>query len=100
VVWYNIGEFNSLINPNQIRLAGYDVNDDPFTARDRFGIDCPEQQVFIPFDTTGTVCGFSSCMPTRWEQLHLPVITLFPEQWDPTVDLQSNQFISREENEM
>jgi hypothetical protein len=43
----------ALINPNQLRAYGIDVNDDPFDSSCNFGIE--SEQVLIPFNTMGTV---------------------------------------------
>ena len=45
------------INPNQIRAYGIPINKNPFNAND-LGINTEE--LFIPFDTTGTVVHFES----------------------------------------
>ena len=48
---------HSLINPNQVRAYGIDVNDNPFDTDVPFGIDCNE--VFIPLNAHGMVCTLS-----------------------------------------
>ena len=72
MLWFGTLLPHSLINPNQLRAYGHDVNDDPFDTTRDFGID--SEQVLIPFDTTGTVVHFESRTPTEWEKTHLPVI--------------------------
>jgi hypothetical protein len=49
---------NSLINPNQIRSYGHEVNDYPFDLLCDFGIG--SENTFIPFNITGTVIHFES----------------------------------------
>ena len=60
---------NSHINPNQIWAYGIDVNDDPFDSNRKFGIN--SKDAFIPLDTMGMIVFFESCMPTKWEEMHL-----------------------------
>ena len=61
-----------------------------------FGID--GNDVFIPFDTTGTIVHFESRVPTDWEEKHLPILLLTEETWDPAgIQLGIR---SREQNEM
>ena len=62
-----------MINPNQIRAYDLSINDDPFNANE-LCIDAEE--LFILFDTTGTVVHFESCEPTEWETTHFPVILI------------------------
>jgi hypothetical protein len=49
---------HSLINPNQIRITGIPVNDNPFDLSKPFGIDHPE--VHIPFATDGATVYLTS----------------------------------------
>ena len=79
--WFGTQLDHSLINPNQIRENGLPVYDNPFGGT-QFGIDADD--VHIPFDTTGTIVHFESCVPTDWELKHLPIILLTAETWDPT----------------
>jgi len=80
MLWFGSQMNNSLVNPNQIREYGLPVYDDPF-SKSKFGIDCNE--VFIPFNTTGTIIYFETRAPTEWEVRNLPIITLTGEEWDP-----------------
>ena len=77
MLWFGTKLPNSLINPNQLRAYGLIVNDDPFDNTRQFGID--SENLFIPFDTTGTVVHFDTRVPTEWEKSHLPVILLTGE---------------------
>lgn len=85
MLWFGNQMTNSLINPNQLRAYGLIVNDDPFDHTRDFGID--GDNLFIPFDTTGTVVHFESRTPTNWEKTHLPVILLTGEDWNPTEEV-------------
>jgi hypothetical protein len=72
MLWFGTLVPNSLINPNQLRVYGIRVYDDPFHMTRPFGID--SDHAFIPFDTTtGTVVHFESRVPTEWEKMHLPI---------------------------
>jgi hypothetical protein len=53
---------HSLINPNQIRPFGIDVNDNPFNHRDEFGI--MQGYYFFEFETEGTTVYFNTSCPT------------------------------------
>jgi hypothetical protein len=83
MLWFGTQSENSLINPNQIRASGLQLNDNPFTHSSNFGIKGLNDSVFIPFDTTGTIIHFPSRVPNGWELVHLPVLPLFPDRWDP-----------------
>jgi hypothetical protein len=54
--------------------------DDPF-SQSQFGIDCSDD--FIPFNTTGMIVYFETCVPTDGETCNLPIIMLTGEDWDP-----------------
>ena len=78
-----------MINPNQICDYGLSINDDPLNAND-LGIDAEE--LFIPFNNTGTFVYFESRVPTEWETTHLPVILITADSWDPTtVDMSAGK---------
>ena len=82
---------NPLINPNQIHAYGLSINDNPFNENE---IDIDAEELFIPFDTTGTVVHFESHVPTEWETIHLPVILIMADSWDPTtVDMSAGKRI-------
>ena len=85
MLWFVRSLEHSLINPNQIRAYGLSINDNPFNAN-KIGIDAEE--LFILFDTTGTVVNFGSRLPMEWETTHFPVILITADSWDPrTVDM-------------
>jgi hypothetical protein len=99
MLWFGTQLENSLINPNQLCCNGLLVDDNPFSPQERFGIQHTDD-VFIPFDITGTIVHFQSRAPNPWEILHLPVLPLFPDRWDPTEDLKPRPGRTIEENEM
>jgi hypothetical protein len=82
MLWFGTLMENSLINPNQLRAYGLVLNDDRFNSTRGFGINTDE--VFIPFDTTGTVIYFKSRVPTEWEKTHLPIILITGDTWSPS----------------
>ena len=73
VLWFGTALENSLINPNHIHDFGLSINDNSFNANE-LGI--ISEELFIPFDTSGTVVHFESRMPTEWETTNLPVILI------------------------
>jgi hypothetical protein len=74
---------HSLINPNQIRVTGIPVCDDPYDRHRHLGIDLGEIQ--IPFQTEGNTIYFSSRVPTEEELDNHQYLTLTDvEDWDPT----------------
>ena len=85
MLWFGSSLEHTLINPNQIRAYGIPVYDDPFQPRQPIGIDSPD--VFIPFDTTGTLLHFESRVPTEWDKTHLPIILLTDILWNPVDDV-------------
>ena len=89
---------HSLINPNQVRAYGIDVNDNPFNTDTPLGIDCNE--VFIPLDTRGMVVHFESWVPMDDELKHLPVILLMADEWDPSDEMMYPHKQTREYMEM
>jgi hypothetical protein len=89
---------NSLINPNQIWAYGLTVNDDPFNMTCFFGIDT--DQSVIPFNTMGTVVHFKSRVPTEWEKMHLLIILITNEEWNPSQEVLRPANSSRESMKM
>ena len=67
---------------NQICAYGLSIKNDPFNVNE---IDIDAEELFILFNTTGTVVHFESRVPTEWETTHLPVILITADSWDPTI---------------
>lgn len=88
---------HSLINPNQIRITGIDVCDNPFDRNTRLGID--HEDVFVPFRTQGSTVYFESFVPSEDDLHDYPHIVLTDDkEWDPTtVVLPQNQSSDEEE---
>jgi hypothetical protein len=74
------------------------VNDDPFDNSSAFGIN--SENLFIPFDTMGTVVHFDTRVPTEWEKSNLPVVLLTGEDWNPLEEVLRPNLSTREEKEM
>jgi hypothetical protein len=54
---------HSLINPNQIRVTGIPVCDDPYDRYRHLGIDMGD--IHIPFQAEGSTIYFNSRVPTK-----------------------------------
>jgi hypothetical protein len=85
MLWFGTQLSHFLINANQLRAYGIDINDDPFDSTCNFGID--SEQMLIPFDTMGTIVHFQSRTPTEWEKTNLPVILITSDVWNPTEEV-------------
>jgi hypothetical protein len=84
MLWFGTQLPNLLLNPNQLRAFGVDVNDNPFDLKQDLGIQC---NAFIPCDMLGMIVHFESRVLTQWEMKHLPMILLTGDQWDPLDEL-------------
>ena len=61
-------------------------------------MDCGE--VFLSFDTTGTIIHFESQALMDWEIKHLPHIYVLSDQWNPSNDTIFPECKTREQVEM
>jgi hypothetical protein len=76
---------NSLINPNQCRMFGVSLCDDPFDPHRKLEIHDAETGTTIPLSVHGSTCNFSSPVPTQLELDALPRIPMTSDKlWDPT----------------
>jgi hypothetical protein len=98
MLWFGTRLPHSLINPNQIQAFGLYVNDDPFDNTREFGIE--NDNIFIPFDTMGTVVHFKTRVPTVWESMHLPVVLLTGEEWNPSEEVLRPSCLTKEDTKM
>ena len=83
---------HALINPNQIRLHGIPVGDDPTDPNRKFGIEA--KGLFIPWETDGTTIYFESHAPSddEWQNCKRIIMTS-ENEWIPTsVNLKGAQF--------
>lgn len=89
---------HTLLNPNQIRSHGYDVEDNPF--RGTIGITI-NPNTFVPFQTSGTKIFFETRVPTDDELADCPHFEMTsPREWEPTkVQLQSTQTLLLDSND-
>ena len=100
MLWFGTKLKHSLINPNQIRAYGIQVDDNPYKQEDgEFGIRTDQQ--FIPFETSGTIIQFGPTrVPTDWEKKHLPVVIITGDEWNPTEMEMSPAARTREQMEL
>ena len=73
---------HSLLNPNQIRAYHVKVNDNPFNETDPIGMDYDD--IYVPFNTKGTLVYFESRVLMDWEIKHLPHIHITGNRWNLT----------------
>jgi hypothetical protein len=66
-LWFGPKLPNSLINPNQCRMFGMSLCDDPFDPYRKLRIHDPETGTTIPLSMHGSTCNFSSRAPTKLE---------------------------------
>lgn len=69
------------MNLNQARMFGLSVCDDPWDVHGELGADC--QHVFVPFETEGMNVCFELRVLTDWELIHLLVMQLTVDMWNP-----------------
>ena len=70
------------INPNQIRMAGIPVSDNPFYDNQK--IDITHEKLFIPFGTYGMTVYFDSRVSTQKEITECTHIFMASDtEWDP-----------------
>lgn len=82
MLYYGAQMPRSLLNPNQLRLAGTIVRDDPTTAREEdFGL--ITSNLYIPFQTAGSTVYFDSVAPTYQEVEDCPYQVIGPDEWNP-----------------
>ena len=83
VLWFGTTMDHSLINPNQMRMTGTSVSDDPFDSTRKFGIN--HEKLFIPFSTDGTCVYFDTRVPTEQERNECTRIVMTGDtEWDPS----------------
>ena len=83
-LWFGNKLPNSLINPNQCRLFGISLCDDPFDPHRQTEMYDMETGTVVPLQMHGSTCHFKSRVPTRLELDTLPrVVMTSDELWDP-----------------
>jgi len=84
VLWFGNSMDHSLINPNQIRITGIPLSDNPFDKSKELGIDTTS--CFVPFKTAGTTIFFESRVPSHEEIMSCTHINMtLDSEWDPSV---------------
>ena len=89
---------HSLLNPNQIQAYNIEVNDNPFDETDPIVMDCDD--IYVTFDTKGTLVYFELRVPMDWEIKHLPCIHITGDRWNLMSDSMFPAGKSREQMEM
>ena len=56
------------------------MNDNPFDETDPIGMDCDD--IYVPFNTKGTLVYFESKVPMDWEIKHLLHIHIMADRWN------------------
>jgi hypothetical protein len=75
---------NSLINPNQCRIFGISMCDDPFDPHRQIGIHDPKTDITIPFKMFGTIVGLETRTPSLTEIQNCRHLVLCDDApWDP-----------------
>jgi hypothetical protein len=83
-LWFGPTLPNSLINPNQSRVFGISICDDPFDPHRQLEMYDTETGTTVPLSMCGSTCHFISRVPTKLELDTLPrVVMTSDELWDP-----------------
>ena len=81
-LWMGDSLTHSLINPNQLRAFGTEVQDNPF-SKERLSIQPASHHIAIPLQTLGTIIYANTCAPTDQELSQHPHIVLSSTaDWD------------------
>jgi hypothetical protein len=101
-LWFGTKLPNSLINPNQCRMFGINLCDDPFDPYRKLEIHDPETGVRIPLAMHGSTCYFDSRVPSKYELDNYPRIVMTNDElWDPaSLRLSPNSSEEEEYNRM
>ena len=83
-LWFGTRLLNSLINPNQCRLFGISLCDDPFDRHRQLEMYDTETGTVAPLAMHGSTCHFKSRVPTKLElDTLLRIVMTSDEVWDP-----------------
>jgi hypothetical protein len=75
---------DSLLNPNQCRIHGISICDDPFDPHRQIGIHDPKTDIVIPFKMFGTIVGLETRTPSFMEIQKCRHLVLCDDTpWDP-----------------
>jgi hypothetical protein len=79
-LWFGLKLPNSLINPNQCRLFGVSLCDNPVDPHRKLEMHDTETGTTIPLSMHGSICNFSSHVPTKLELDALPRIPMASDE--------------------
>jgi hypothetical protein len=83
-LWYGDRLSHSLINPNQLRFNGIEVQDNPFDSK-RMKIHDPSTDVSVPLYSSGTTIFANTRTPSHYElNTCTHVILTSDSPWEPT----------------
>jgi hypothetical protein len=97
-LWFGSRMKHSLINPNQLRMFGVDLCDDPFDKHCALRLINSNSGITVPFETHGTNISFKTCCPIQEELDICQHITLLSDApWNPsTLELSVNSRLIEE----
>ena len=97
-LWFGTKLENSLINPNQCRMHGIELCDDPFDPNRALSFVDPFTETTVPMEFGHSVVYFKSRAPTMEEIRDLVQVEMTSEErWDPSTI--GRKQLSREEEE-
>jgi hypothetical protein len=83
-LWFGDALENSLINPNQSRMHGIEICDDPFDPNRKIGIKDPVNEIEIPMEFGNSFVYMTTRAPTLEEIRNIPPIEMTSDApWDP-----------------
>ena len=83
VIWMGDKMDHTLVNPNQLRAYGLNVQDNPFSDSPIF-ISTEGNEFVLPLSSKGTILGVTTRTPTDNELQTCPHVSLSSEyEWDP-----------------
>jgi Reverse transcriptase (RNA-dependent DNA polymerase) len=83
-VWLGDRMQNTLLNPNQARITGVQICDDPFDPHRSLGIFDPVTDISVPLDMFGSFAGVETRLPSPQEVNECRKLPLSSnQQWDP-----------------
>jgi hypothetical protein len=99
-LWFGDALENSLINPNQSRMHGIEICDDPFDPNQKIGIKDPFNDIEIPMEFGSSFVYLTTQAPTVEEIRNiLPIEMTSDAPWDPLKVGQSQLLWEEEERQ-
>jgi hypothetical protein len=97
-LWFGDKLENSLINPNQCRMHGIELCDNPFDPTRALGFVDPFSETNVPMEFGRSVVSFKSWAPTKEEICTLAQVEMTSEErWDPSKVGQRHRLREEEE---